>query len=304
MIFSSKSTRVVAGVVALVLAFVPTSRADFFIGVGNNEDNSRILRYDDAGNFLCVFVDSGNGLDTPRGLAFGPDGNFYVASEGSDSVLRYDGTTGAFIDTFIPPSAGNLHQPEKLIFRDDGFLYVCTFGNDGVDGNSVLRYDAMTGDFDRAFVAPGDGGLVLAEDMVFGPDGLLYVSSPGINEVLRFDGVTGAFVDSFAQNLGSSSPRGITFDANGNLLVGTPSGGDYLRNSVLQFAPDGTFLDYFVIPGDGGLNFPRGMGFGPDGNFYVVSYLTNQVLKYDGTTGDFLGVFIDGLYASAFFLFY
>jgi DNA-binding beta-propeller fold protein YncE len=304
MIYLSKAGCTVVGVVALLLAFVPAAHADFFIGTGSSADDSQVLRYDNTGNFLGVFVQSGHGLNMPRGLAFGPDGNFYVASSGSDSVLRYDGTTGAFIDTFIGPDAGKLHQPERLIFRGDGFLYVSTFGNDGIPGNSVLRYDAMTGAFDHAFVAIGDGGLVLAEDMLFGPDDQLYVASVGSASVLRFDGATGAFIDTFAMGLGSSSPRGIIFDANGNLLAtSTLGGGDYAPHSVLQFAPDRTFLGYFVESGDGGLNFPRGIGFGPDGNFYVVSFFGNQVLKYDGATGAFLCVFIDGLDAPTYYLF-
>ena len=36
---------------------------------------------------------------------------------------------------------------------------------------------------------------------------------------------------------------------------------------------------------------PAGFTFGPDGNFYIASRNTNQILKYDGTTGTFLGVF-------------
>ena len=36
-------------------------------------------------------------------IAQGRDGNLYVASSGLKSILRYDGTTGAFIDTFVTP---------------------------------------------------------------------------------------------------------------------------------------------------------------------------------------------------------
>jgi sugar lactone lactonase YvrE len=44
----------------------------------------------------------------------------------------------------------------------------------------------------------------------------------------------------------------------------------------------------------GGLDNPIGLTFGPDGDLYVGSALTDQVLRYDGTSGVFLGVFAQG----------
>ncbi|HET6603563.1 MAG TPA: zinc-dependent metalloprotease family protein [Xanthomonadaceae bacterium] len=64
-----------------------------------------------------IFIAAGSGgLDGPAGLAFGPDGHLYVSSIGSDQVLRYDGTTGAFIDVFSKTPPGVLEQPRDLRF--------------------------------------------------------------------------------------------------------------------------------------------------------------------------------------------
>ncbi len=52
-------------------------------------------------------------------------------------------------------------------------------------------------------------------------------------------------------------------------------------------------LGPFVEPsGNGGLNRSTGMVYGPDGNLYVGSQNTDEVLRYDAATGAFLGPFV------------
>jgi len=77
------------------LAATP-SQADLFVTSGST---NAVFRYDGTtGAFISAI--SGGGLLTPRGMAFGPDGNFYVASFNTNNVLRYNGRTGAFMDIF------------------------------------------------------------------------------------------------------------------------------------------------------------------------------------------------------------
>src|SRR5438309_7558521 len=88
-------------VVIVMTAFHPCAYADLFIC--NSDGN--VLRYDErTGDFLGEFVPSGSGgLSKPSGLIFGPDGNLYVGTpNGTNSILRYDGLTGAPL-----PSPGN-----------------------------------------------------------------------------------------------------------------------------------------------------------------------------------------------------
>jgi subtilisin family serine protease len=57
-------------------------------------------------------------------------------------------------------------------------------------------------------------------------------------------------------------------------------------------------LDRFISEGSGGLGRPRGMAFGPDASgdgladLYATSADSNQILRYDGVTGEFLGEFV------------
>jgi hypothetical protein len=101
-----------------------------------------ISRYQEgSGTFMDVFVPLGSGgLHDPRGLVYGPDGNLYVVSCLTHSVLCYHGVTGTFLNAFVPTGSGGLHDPRALAFGPDGHLYVGSFTTD-----SVLRYDSVTG---------------------------------------------------------------------------------------------------------------------------------------------------------------
>jgi DNA-binding beta-propeller fold protein YncE len=119
----------------------------------------------------------------------------------------------------------------------------------------------------------------------------LFVSSNLTNQVLEYEGTTGAFISPFfpAGNGGLDEPQGLAFGPNGNLFVSSLSG------QVLEYGgTTGTFIGPFVSAGSGGLAFPTGLVFGPNRNLFVSSFSieTNQVLEYDGTTGAFVTAFV------------
>ena len=101
--------------------------------------------------------------------------DLFVSSERTDEVLRYNGTTGAFIDVFA--SGGALRGPTGLVFGPDGNLYVSSRVT-----HDIKRYDGPTGAFIDAFAS--GGGLSLPQGLVFGPDGNLYVSSDDNSPIL------------------------------------------------------------------------------------------------------------------------
>ena len=185
-------------------------------------------------------------------------------------------------------STGN--SPTGVALGPDGALYVAQFS-----GNDVVRYDPATGK-KSVFVAAGAGGLANPRGLTFGPDGNLYVIGSG--GVLRFTGATGAFLDTFVPqgSGGLASPYDLAFGPGGDLYVTSNSDG-YAR--ILRFSGvDGSFVSTFVAPSSGGLGNVTGIAFGPDGGLYVSTSGGGpgnaglSVLRYDGTTGDFTGVFV------------
>jgi len=192
------------------------------------------------------------------GMAFGPDGNLYLTDPEDNSIHRYQGpfgeNPGDFIDTFVASSSGGLADPQTLRFGTDGDIYV-------VSGNSrdrILHFQGplggQPGQFAGIFVDAGSGGLTSIADMIFGPDGYLYVSSRGIlaapGSILRFQGPA------------NDQP--------------------------------GSFIDTFIVGGNGGFAFSAdGLAFSPAEDLYVTGRLafTNRVFRYSGQTGELLGVF-------------
>jgi DNA-binding beta-propeller fold protein YncE len=160
---------------------------------------------------MNVFA-SGGGLSGPRGLVF-HGSNVFVSSFGSDQVIEYNATTGAFVTAFA--SGGGLIEPSGLIFGPDGNLYVSSLG-----GGQVLRYNGTTGAFIGVFAS--GGGLSSPRGLLFGSDGNLYVSSGDTNNVLRYNGTTGAFVNVFATG-GINTAGYIAIDPQAIYLTPEPS---------------------------------------------------------------------------------
>lgn len=245
-----------------------------------------------------------------------------VGSSESDSILRYDGATGAFLGEFA--SGGGLDKPLGFDFGPDGDFYVSghlsntflhydgvtgqfidatpiqiphglTFGSEGnlyvtnYDGTDsfVNRYDVTTGTLLDSFNLVGSG-LAGAHDVVVRGDHF-YVGFTS-SAIARFDLTTGDYVDRFVAvgSGGLFDAQGFEWGPDGDLYVVSNNSSQILRYD----GSTGDFMDEFVAPGVGGLDGPRDLTFGPDGNLYVSNSLTDEVLRYDGTTGAYLDSFV------------
>ena len=293
-------------------------------------DKHNVLRFDAAtGAFVDEFISrKSSGLNQPWNVVIGPhDGDLYVSTghfRGPGqikAVLRYNGTTGAFVDEFV--ARGQMDMTHAVMFGPDGNLYVGARDDEGnkghPQGGRIARFNATTGAFMDDLVPRLSGGLQHPLAHVFGPDGFgnldLYVTDEDGHDVKRYDGTTGAFKGVFVAADADliSHPLGLTFGPDGNLYVA-----DFGIGAVLRFqgpsgpAPGapmpsaGNSGAIFVAPGSGGLLArPLGVIFGPDGNGdgnqdVYVSNITftgfygkhGNVKRYDGVTGDFIDTFV------------
>lgn len=230
-----------------------------------------------TGAFLGDFVSPGSGgLGGPQGIAFGPDGNLYVASRDSDQVLRYNGQTGAFLGVFA--TLPDLAFPADITFRGP-YLYVSNF----VPNGYVARFNAITGTFVDKFVT----GIHTPDGQSWDANGDLYVSSFGTNQVVKYNGVTGAFISSFVPSSagGLSGPLDNRFNSNGELLVNS-----FNTGTVKRYGPTGAYLGDFATAAGA----TQGMDIGLDGMLYIGNYQFSSIRRHDPTTGAFVGVFASG----------
>lgn len=255
-----------------------------------------IFRYDGkTGSFKDVFVTSGSGgLVSPHDPTFGPDGNLYVFSNsnnfsGTPQILRYDGTSGDFIDVFVDTGSNGFTNGIQMAFGPDGNLYVSN-SNTGSEAG-VLKFDGTTG-ASLGTVATGNG-IQRACGIAFGPDGNLYVgdsdasSTSNYDRVLRYDPFTGNLIDVFVPSGDLNNTCQIDFGSDGNLYVA-----------------ENTTQDIRVFDGQTGvlrksiqvdsLQSPYLTTSGPDGNLYIGSQNTigGQVLRVDAISGEVLNTFV------------
>lgn len=260
------------------LAFGP----DGYLYVASIWDS--VGRFDvDTGELIDEFIPGGTGgLDFAWDLVFGPDvtgddiPELIVSSFYSGDVLRFNGSTGEFIDTLVAKGYGGLTGPRGLLIGPDT-------NQDGTEelyvaAGDVLHYDAVTGEFLGVHVARGSGGLDLAQALAFGPDGSLYVA--GSEGVLRFHTplkdlyqttlAAGDVLDvSTATPLGGINqfdPLVNIYDANGILVASDDNSAPDGRNAQLSYVvPSDAAGTYYVEVASGGAVIPQ------TGGEYILS---------------------------------
>lgn len=269
-----KKRHVLLALVSMCGASVCDARArDFLV---SSRFSNLIIRYSDAGTLVGTFA-AGPELLNPNGIAFGPDGNLYVGLGDVGSILRYNGQTGSFMDTFVPSGLGGLASVRDIAFGPDGNLYA-----DSGTTKQVLRYNGTSGAF--LGVAASGGGLNGPVGLTFGLDGSMYIGGALSNRIYRFS-PSGTLLRTY--NPGSlSNATGVTIGGDGMLYAAMSN-----SNVVARFNPDtGALLGTFGA--GSGLNTPIYSLIAPGGDLLVGSFGEDSVRRFDPVTGISLGVFI------------
>ena len=240
-----------------------------------------ISRHDsDTGATADDLGTSGGSLDSAFAAVVGPDGSIYVTGNSSNTVERYDPADSSHLGTFVSAGSGGLSGATGLTFGPDGNLYVAS-----ASSGEVLRYDANTGAFIDIFVPAGT--LNSPSVLSFGTDGNLYVADGNDDNIERYDGSTGTYVDTFATLPPGSTPSDIAWGPNGNLYVSLFGLGRVDERNGTTGADVGAFVTDHLVS-------PTGLEFGPDDQLWVADSWTDEVMRFDSTTGSLLDTLVTG----------
>jgi sugar lactone lactonase YvrE len=240
-----------------------------------------------------------SGLSALGILAPAAQAALLVGNTRGNNVAIFDERTGNYGGEFITAGSGGLTDPDDLTFGPDGNLYVSSGTS---TSGAILKFDGKTGSFLGRF--DQGGSLLRPYGSVFGPDNKLYVSSFRSDQILRYDALTGAFLDVFAAGTGTinglNGPNDLLFGPDGNLYVST-QGSVADGKGAIDFRFDSQILKYDIATGTSSafvsqatplpdsFNFVSflGLALGPQGEL-VTSDFANGIRSYDFTTGALL----------------
>ena len=184
------------------------------------------------------------------------DGALYVTSVNSNpqSVQRFDATTGVHTGQFVPTIA-NPSPRETKVNPANNRLYVLYYNKATVetfDLTTMASYGLL-----MPVGSPiGSGGLYTPSAMAFGPDGNLYISGGSL------EGISASDVTTQRRERSStflSTPGAISTSQSKSRSAPIKTSMSPLRaaDNVMRFNyPGGTFMDFFVPDGGGGLTAP------------------------------------------------
>ncbi len=251
-------------------------------------------------------------LQIPVGMTRGPDGKIYIADWTGRHIVRFakDGTMDE-LPWWNQVMALQADGPRGIAFDSKGNLFTNNHGHVfRVEPSGVITelQGFQAGPIGSIAISPTDelyytdrspqgalrkwnpagnietvaANLPFAENMVFGLDGILYLTQMAQGQVLKVDVTSGA-VSTFQEDVCGNDPCYLAVDAEGDIWARG-------INRLSQFTPQGvekTFtVDGIKYPG-GPYNWhtAAGIAFDDEGGLWIASYNSKLVRLVPVTPG-------------------
>jgi tripartite motif-containing protein 71 len=248
-----------------------------------DQDNDRVQKFNQAGEFLDSFGSSGAGdgqFGRPTSVAIDSAGDLWVTDAGNSRVQKFS-PEGEFLAKFGSYGIGNgqFNRAEGIAIAPNGHIWI------GDTYNGRLQEFNAAGEFIKVVGSQGSGEGQIGEstDLDFAPNGDIWVSDWRYNRVVVFN-QAGEFVRQFG-SAGSGDgqfnrPDAIEVDPAGNVWVG-----DQNNDRIQQFTQSGEYVDQFgsTGAGDGEFDFGWPMGIASDsvGNLWIADVANDRVQRWE-----------------------
>ncbi|MCH8827095.1 MAG: NHL repeat-containing protein [Chloroflexi bacterium] len=250
--------------------------------IGNPASVKGNFQYHDVIGLLSA---SAEGFSGPVSVAFGPDGNLYVASRGNPNQqeavrITRCGKDGEYLGQ-VPgwgEEEGQFIWITDIAFNGDGKLFAAEEHTQRIN-----VYDPSDFSFLYSFGQQGDG-----EGQWDRPSGIAFDSSDNLfvvdslnHRIQQYDArgkfraQWGEFGDAAGQ---FNMPWDIFIDRDDNIYVS-----DWRNDRIQKLTRDGKVLMVFGSSGDGENQFnrPTGVATDADGDIYVCDWMNDRVQVFD-----------------------
>jgi sugar lactone lactonase YvrE len=252
-----------------------------------------IVLLDQSGNTMATQILSGTGVGSLSVMAPGE-----INTLAGDGFLSGDGATATTSAINLPlgeatDAAGNLYFSDSgnnRIRKVDGAGNITTIAGTGTAGLLGDGGPAVNAQINNpaTLTVEGAGNIVFA-DSDNNAIREINLSTGAISTIAGTLGQGGYSGDGSAANAALlSSPKGLTFDANGNLYI-ADTGNNVIRrvnasNGIIDtVAGSGTpgFTGDGNVATSGHFNAPWGIAVSADGSLYVADFYNNRIRKID-----------------------
>jgi hypothetical protein len=207
-----------------------------------------------------------------RSLAIDLDGNIWLGLYDTHQYYKIDGDDGSILGG--PYYVGS-HTPYGALVDQYGYLWGSSLSS------NILKMNTSDPSDYTIYSGASTYGIALGYDSV--GNTLVYV---GYNSPYKiFNSSSETFSDPIDY---FDSTLGVAVDSQGNIAVGS-----YIDGDVAKYAPNNTII--WQVTGQVNSEV-RGIVFDSDDNIWAIHRDTSKLCKYNGTNGDYMGVYDAGLY--------